>query len=119
MKAKDRPSYARWERFSAGYGGSAQYEDAEGGKVGGDGARVVMRRVWFLRMKPRPPRWGTYEGAVKPASWQPALIIAGQEGSKPFRQFAHHRAIGVRLPPTGKTRKRAMPFLDEAASRGS
>jgi hypothetical protein len=66
MKVKDRPSYARLGSFSAGYGGRAQYEDAEGGKVGGDGARVVMRRVWFLRMRRRPPRWGAYEGAVKP-----------------------------------------------------
>jgi hypothetical protein len=58
MKVKDRPSYAPLGRFSAGYGGSTQYEDAEGGKQGSDGARVVMGRVWFLRKRPMPPRWG-------------------------------------------------------------
>jgi hypothetical protein len=35
---------------------------AEGGKVGGDGARVVVGRVWLLRTPPKPPFGGRMRG---------------------------------------------------------
>jgi hypothetical protein len=39
-----------------------------------------MGRVWFLRTRPWPPRWGTYEGAVKADFLLAATVL---------RQFVH------------------------------
>jgi len=42
-------------RGKSGWRLCRRQNDAEWGKQGGDAARIVMRRVWLLRTRTRPP----------------------------------------------------------------
>ena len=67
---------------------------------GSDGARVVMGRVWFLRTRPWPPRWWTYEGAVKADFLLAATVL---------RQFVHQADESAGIVPNAPQAAPASP----------
>src|SRR6266566_3588354 len=59
-----------------------------------------MGRVWFLRTRPWPPRWWTYEGAVKADFLLAATVL---------RQFVHQADESAGIVPNAPQAAPASP----------